>query len=113
MVVEGNSQAARACRCAWSNASIWAAVKLSDSKNLPGQDLVDFTVPRHRLGATGSGLMQKKCHAVLSGEGERNQLGPVPLIRSDRFKPQQAHRPCEFLAGLLWRIREKDPTTGP
>ncbi len=25
------------------------------SKNLPGQDLVDFTVPRHWLGATGRG----------------------------------------------------------
>lgn len=70
------------------------------SKNLPGQDLVAFTVPRHR----------ERCHAV---QRRTQPACSSSLIRSVRFKPQQAHRPCEFLAGLLWRISDRDPTTGP
>lgn len=37
----------------------------------------------------------------------------VPLIRSVRFKPQQARQPCEFLGGLAWRTRGKDPAAAP
>jgi hypothetical protein len=55
------------------------------SKNLPGQDLVDFTVPRHRLGATGSGLVKD---VMPSSVAKKNATSLLQF--SDQISPFQA-----------------------
>jgi len=46
------------------------------AQNFLGQDFVDFTVPRHRLGSPGLRLVKDVMTPPRDG-GERNRLAPV------------------------------------